>query len=74
MASSNQGTGVRPGSTGRGFASLDPERQSEVPATAWGPRPLRTVARPVKTGKTDWMRAQPDRDVSYEGSSSRRSR
>lgn len=74
MASSNQGTGIGPGSTGRGFASLDPERQSEIPASAWGPRSSRTVARPVKTGRVDWIRVQPDRDASYEGGSSRRSR
>lgn len=75
MASSTQGTAIRTGSTGRGFASMDPERQREVPVSAirsaedWSPM------RPVRTARMDWMRVPPDRDANMdEGSSSRRSR
>jgi hypothetical protein len=74
MASSNQGT-IRTGSTGRGFASMDPERQREVPGNA-----IRTLdgwssARAGRPARADWMRVQPDREASaFEGSSSRRSR
>jgi hypothetical protein len=75
MASSTEGTAIRTGSTGRGFAAMDPERQREVPGSAirtaedWSP------LRAPRTARMDWMRVQPDRDASMdEGSSSRRSR
>ena len=75
MASSSERTPIRTGSTGRGFASMDPERQREVPGSA-----IRTLenwpsARAAKPSRPDWMRAQPDREAGmFEGSSSRRSR
>jgi hypothetical protein len=75
MASSSQGT-IRTGSIGRGFASMDPERQREVPTGS----PIRTAEdwspmRPIRPASSGWMRAQPDRDAGgFEGSSSRRSR
>lgn len=75
MASSTEGT-VRTGSTGRGFASIDPERQGEVPGrmirtTSEGWSPMRV--RP--SGGGDWMRLLPERDTgTFEGSSSRRGR
>ena len=72
MASSTEGT-LRTGSTGRGFASIDPERQGEIPGrmirtTNEGWSPLR-----VRPAGNDWMRLQPERDTGFfEGSSSRR--
>jgi hypothetical protein len=76
MASSTPGTAIRTGSTGRGFASMDPERQREVPsgialrsAEDWSPM------RPTRPAPSGWVRVQPDRDAAmFEGSSSRRSR
>jgi hypothetical protein len=76
MASSTEFKAIRTGSTGRGFASMDPERQREVPGNTirtapetWSP------LRPARPARSDWMRAQPDRDAGmFEGSSSRRSR
>ena len=73
MLPSNQGLDARKGSTGRGFASMDPERQSEIPGSALKARPSRTGGR-LAASKADWMRAQPERDAWFEGSSSRRSR
>jgi len=75
MASSTPGTAIRTGSTGRGFAAMDPERQREVAG-----RPLRTAGdwsplRAPRATRMDWMRVQPDRDAGMdEGGSSRRSR
>lgn len=75
MASSTQGP-IRTGSTGRGFASMDPERQREVPSGS----PLRSAQdwspmRPMRPTPSGWMRAQADRDAgAFEGSSSRRGR
>ena len=60
----------------RGFASMDPERQREVPSGS----PLRSAQdwspmRPIRPTPSGWMRAQPDRDAgAFEGSSSRHSR
>ena len=73
MASSTEGTNFRNASIGRGFASLDPERQGEVPGrmirTTDGWSPMR-----VRPARTDWTRLQPDREITmFEGSSSRRS-
>lgn len=65
---------LRTGSTGRGFASIDPERQGEVPGrtirtTSEGWSPLRT-----RPAVPEWMRAVPERDTGgFEGGSSRRS-
>lgn len=73
MSSSNLGAAMlRAGSTGRGFACMDPERQSEIPRDAAGPRQIRTATRPVRPARMDWTRLQVDRD--YEGGSSRHSR
>jgi hypothetical protein len=74
MASSTEFKPIRTGSLGRGFASLDPERQGEVPGrlirTSDGPSAAR-----ARAARLDWMRVQPERDTSmFEGSSSRRSR
>lgn len=69
-------TTFRTGSTGRGFAAMDPERQREVPSGS----PIRTAEdwspmRAARTARTDWVRVQPDRDTNmFEGSSSRRGR
>lgn len=74
MASGNDRTPIRTLSIGRGFASLDPERQCEIPGgslrTACARAPAH-ASRPVAT----WMRVQAERDLAmFEGSSSRRSR
>ena len=79
MASSIH-TSRTPSSSGRGFASVDPERQREVAGyVRSGPiltaQPTRTAGdRAARTARSDWMRVQPERDASFEGSSSRRSR
>lgn len=74
MPSSNQGTGRPYWSSGRGFASMDPERQGEVlgyvrntaPVT---PRQAKAQPKPSQA----WTRLQPDVESSgYEGSSSGR--
>jgi hypothetical protein len=73
MASSNERTPIRAGSTGRGFASMDPERQSEIAGNAV--RTAQGGARAAHPAGVNWMRAQPERTVTmFEGSSSRRSR
>lgn len=62
---------IRTGSTGRGFACMDPERQREIVGY------VRTLpaAGPVRPTTRDWMRVMPERDVIVsEGSSSRRNR
>jgi hypothetical protein len=80
MASSTQGTGQPQWSSGRGFASMDPERQREVVGfVRSGPiatsQPARAAAeRTVRAQRLDWMRVQADRDATFEGSSSRRGR
>ena len=74
MPSSNPAAGHTYWSSGRGFASLDPERQCEVLGHARRcasdvPIPPRQPA--VKPAQP-WTRVQPDVDSSFEGSSSRR--
>jgi len=62
---------------GRGFASMDPERQREVVGCALGgPIATAPAARPgTRSPRLDWMRVQPERDsANFEGSSSRHSR
>lgn len=72
--------GQKQWSSGRGFASMDPERQGEVVGYVRGgaiesAQPARNVYdRGVRSTRLDWMRVQPDRDASFEGSSSRRGR
>jgi hypothetical protein len=74
MAGNDQVNRIRTGSTGRGFACMDPERQGEIVGYV-RTLPQKTPPRPVRTTGMDWMRVQPDRDASFdEGSSSRRSR
>jgi hypothetical protein len=66
-----------PWSFGRGFASMDPERQGEVVGyVRRAPIETTTSARPtVRSPRLDWMRVQPERDTgNFEGSSSRRGR
>ncbi|MBE7366808.1 KGG domain-containing protein [Ramlibacter pallidus] len=73
MAFSDQTFRTRTGSTGRGFASMDPERQREIVTESFRGSALRAPARPTRPFQTDWMRAQPERDTgNYEGGSSRR--
>jgi hypothetical protein len=81
MASSPQGSNAPVRTLGRGFASMDPERQREVvgyvrPAAIETAPPVRAAsARTAKPARLDWMRVQPDRESSnFEGSSSRHSR
>jgi hypothetical protein len=75
MPSSNQAAGRQRGSLGRGFSSLDPERQGE--ASGHSRRcavdaPALSRQAKVKPAAA-WTRVQPDVDASgYEGSSSRR--
>jgi len=63
---------------GRGFASMDPERQREVvgyvrTVVIETTTVQRTV--PSRATRLDWMRAPSERDgANFEGSSSRRSR
>lgn len=65
---------LRTGSTGRGFASIDPERQGEVPGrlirttTSEGWSPQRT-----RPAVPEWMRVAPEQAGSFEGGSGRRS-
>lgn len=76
MASSNERTPARTGSIGRGFASMDPERQPEIAGNTIRTAPGRAPARAAHPASMNWMRAQPEqRTVAmFEGSSSRRSR
>jgi hypothetical protein len=63
---------IRTGSTGRGFACMDPERQREIVGYV---RTLPAASVPVRAPNRDWMRMTPERDASVsEGSSSRRGR
>ena len=74
MPSSNQAASRQHWSAGRGFTSLDPERQGEVQVHARrcavdNPAPSRQSK--VKPAQA-WTRVQPDVDGSgYEGGSSR---
>lgn len=75
-SSSNQATGRPYWSSGRGFSSMDPERQGEVPGrvrtTPSAALPRATAAKPASRAPA-WTRIQPDVDSSgFEGSSSRR--
>ena len=82
MASSPLGNNAPIRTLGRGFASMDPERQREVvgyvrpAAIDTAPQSRSTTERASKPApRMDWMRVQPDRDTSnFEGSSSRHSR
>ena len=77
MASSHLGI-RQPWSCGRGFASMDPERQREVVGyIPSGPIETAPAQRQPASRSTrlDWLRVQPEREsANYEGSSSRRSR
>jgi hypothetical protein len=74
---SHPGSGCEP-SCGRGFASIDPERQREVVGyVRVASIETTTVLRIASTRATrlDWTRMQSERDsATFEGSSSRRSR
>ena len=72
MAGNEQDNRIRTGSTGRGFACMDPERQGEI-AGSLRVLPAAPAVRPLRTGGMDWMRTRPERDT-FEGSSSRHSR
>ena len=81
MASSPLGSNAPIRTLGRGFASMDPERQREVvgyvrPVDTGTAAPARPAEqRSTKTTRMDWLRVQPDRESSnFEGSSSRHSR
>lgn len=75
MPSNNQATGRPYWNSGRGFASMDPERQGEVlgfvrnNAVETPPRQQQPTDRATQRG---WMRVQPDVESGFEGSSSRR--
>lgn len=74
MTSRTSGSDREHSSGGRGFCSVDPERQREVIGyVRSGPvdAPAQRFGRPGGA-RHDWMRVQPDRD--FEGSSSRRGR
>lgn len=78
MASTNPANSRQYWSTGRGFASVDPERQGEVVGYVRSggietAPPARSLAdRTAKPVRKDWMRVQPDVETGFEGSSSRR--
>ena len=80
MASSVPATERPPCSPGRGFASMDPERQREVvgcvvSAPIATSAPTRTVPeRLARAARPDWMCVLPEGDSGFEGSSSRRGR
>lgn len=78
MPSSNQTTGRPFWSSGRGFATADPERRGEVvgyvrsgsiETTSAPVRAALPAARPAARG---WMRVQPEPEGGFEGSSSGR--
>lgn len=76
MASSNPATGRQTWSSGRGFATLDPERRREVvgyvrSGSEASPASRRGASAAAKPGKS-WMRVEPDPEGGYEGSSSGR--
>lgn len=65
---------IRTGSTGRGFACMDPERQREIVGYVHT-TPSKTPMRAAKPASMAWLRVQPDMDMGFdEGSSSRHSR
>ena len=76
MTSRYPGSDREHSSGGRGFASMDPERQREVVGyVRSGPidtLPAQRFGKP-RAARTDWMRVQPERE-GFEGSSSRRGR
>ena len=72
MAGNDQDNRIRTGSTGRGFACMDPERQGEVVGSL-RILPVAPTPRPLRTAGVDWARVRPERDT-FEGSSSRHSR
>jgi hypothetical protein len=75
MASNDHTFRTRAGSIGRGFASMDPERQREIITESYRGSALRVPVRPTRPFQTDWMRAQPERETStHEGGSSRHNR
>lgn len=75
MGLSDQSFRTRTSSTGRGFASMDPERQREIASDTLRGSVSRVQARPSRPLPIDWMRAQPAGDAGmHEGGSSRRSR
>ncbi|MEJ8840389.1 hypothetical protein [Ramlibacter sp. AN1133] len=77
MPSSTQPTARPYWSSGRGFASADPERQGEVVGYV-RPTSIQTTAAPraaapAKAPQRGWMRVQPDvESPNFEGSSSGR--
>lgn len=76
MAASTQ---VNQWSSGRCFASMDPERQCEVVGYVRpidvAPAPRSVSERPVRSSRLDWARMQVDRERStVEGGIHRRSR
>ena len=81
MQSSKQRSGQSLWSAGRGFTSVDPERQREVigyvraAGSESAPASRGQSERAARVPRLDWMRVQADRDSnSFEGSSSRRIR
>ena len=76
MASSNPGGDREERTCGRGFASIDPERQREVVgyvrSVSIETTPAQRFGAP-RSSRFDWTRVQPERD-NFEGSSSRRGR
>lgn len=65
---------IRTGSTGRGFACMDPERRGEMVGYV-RTTPAKWPQPPQRSTGMDWTLVRPDRDTGiYEGSSSRRSR
>ena len=78
MAVSNPGRDRDERICGRGFASIDPERQREVVGYVRGGVIDPTAAQlssPPRSSRFDWTRVQVDRDSgNFEGSSSRRGR
>lgn len=74
MAGNDDIKRIRTGSTGRGFACMDPERQGEMVGYV-RTTPAKWPQQPQRATGMDWTQVRPDRDTGiYEGSSSRRSR
>ena len=78
MAASNPGGDRDERICGRGFASIDPERQREVVGYVRGgaidTTPAQRFGAP-RSSRFDWTRIQVERDSgNFEGSSSRRGR
>jgi hypothetical protein len=76
MTSRTSGSDREHSSGGRGFASIDPERQREVVGYVRS-APVETMPAQrfgiPRGARADWMRVLPDRE-GFEGSSSRRGR